>query len=426
MRKYTPDPFIYALALTILAYSLGLLVGKKSPLDLALSWGREFWSLNNFTMQMVMILFLGYIVALSPLIKKILSRAAQLPKNLPQAAVYATLVSLAGSLLNWGFGLIISAFYCKELGRKFNGRQFPILVACSYSGFLVWHGGISGSIPLVISTPGNFSEELIGRVVPLQETIFSTLNMTIVAVHVIFLPLLSYLLMKWDADKRTVTLTFDEESIASLPINSPAEKWENSAVFILIILVMAGFYWLALIKNGAFALELNQINFLLFILALVMHKSPHGFITASKAATQKIWPILVQYPFYAGIMIIMQESGLAEIISQIFVDLASLKTLPVLVYLSAGLINIFIPSGGGQWAVQGPMVIKAAQHLSADLNAAMMAVAWGDAWTNMIQPFWALPLLSIAGLKAGDIMSSLVYVFLVSGVLTSVCFLLLV
>jgi short-chain fatty acids transporter len=426
MRKYTPDPFIYALVLTIMAYGLGLLLGQKSALELAKYWGKGFWTLNNFTMQMVMILFLGYIVALSPLIKKFLSFSSALPKNLPQAAVYTTLISLIGSLLNWGFGLIISALYCKELGRRFNGRKFPILVACSYSGFLVWHGGISGSIPLVVSTPGNFSEALIGGIVPLEQTIFSTLNLAIVICHFIFLPLLNYFLMKYDNQEEKIKLSLDEDPFARQPITSPAEKWENSVVLVCLILVMAALCWIAIIKDGAFSLDLNQINFFLFIIALVMHKTPSGIIAASKTATQKIWPILIQYPFYAGIMVIMQESGLAEMISQIFVDLASAKTLPVLVYWSAGLINIFIPSGGGQWAVQGPMVIKAAQHLSADLNASMMAVAWGDAWTNMIQPFWALPLLAIAGLKARDIMSSLVYIFLVSGVLTTICFLLLV
>jgi short-chain fatty acids transporter len=170
-------------------------------------------------------------------------------------------------------------------------------------------------------------------------------------------------------------------------------------------------------------MSLDKINFILFTMALILHKTPRAFIKACEQASSKIWPILVQYPFYAGIMAIMQKSGLGELLSQFFVNFATSKTLPFLVFLSAGLLNIFIPSGGGQWAVQGPMVIDAALALKANINACMMAVAWGDSWTNMIQPFWALPLLTIAGLKAKDIMGPLIFVLLLSGLLISMCFL---
>lgn len=426
MKNYTPDPFIYALLLTFLVFILGLLVAENSVFELSRSWGRGFWALATFTLQMTMILFLGYVVALSPPVKNALVFLAGLPKNLPQAAVYTTVVSLMGALLNWGFGLIISALYCRELGRKFHGRKFSVLVACSYSGFLVWHGGLSGSIPLVVSTPGNFSEQMIGRIVPLSETIFSTLNLSILAAHFIALPILSYFLVKGSADNRQTTIADDFQ----LPqINEPkttAEAWENSSLLTALVAIIFIFYIVSQLLDGSFTVDLNQINLFLFVLAMIMHRTPRAFLDASFGASQKVWPILVQFPFYAGIMAIMQESGLAAIMSNKFVEVATAQTLPVLVYLSAGLVNIFIPSGGGQWAVQGPMVIEAARELNANINASMMAVAWGDAWTNMIQPFWALPLLAIAGLRAKDIMGSLVYVFLLSGVMTATCFLIFV
>lgn len=426
MKNYTPDPYIYALLLTVLVFVLGLVVADNNVFQLSRTWGRGFWALSTFTLQMTMILFLGYVVALSPPIKKGLSFLAGLPRNLPQAAVYATLVSLLGALFNWGFGLIISALYCKELGRKFNGRQFAALVACSYSGFLVWHGGLSGSIPLLVSTPGNFSEELLGRLVPLSETIFSPLNFIILGAHFIALPLLSYYLIKTGSDKKRVDIAEDFHLPTTNEPNTTAEAWESSATLTALIASVFVFYFLSQLIDGSFTVDLNEINLILFALAIVMHKTPRAFLDASFGASQKVWPILVQFPFYAGIMAVMQESGLAAIISNKFVELASAKTLPLLVYWSAGLVNIFIPSGGGQWAVQGPMVIDAAKELGANVNASMMAVAWGDAWTNMIQPFWALPLLAIAGLKAKDIMSYLVYVLLLSGALTSICFLIFI
>lgn len=423
MRKYTPDPFIYALLLTGLVFIAGIVITEQSVLSLAQAWGKGFWALATFTLQMVMILFLGHVVASSPLIKRALEQFSHVPKTLPQAAMFATIVSMMGALLNWGFGLIISALYCKELGKRFSGRNFHILVACSYAGFLVWHGGLSGSIPLVVSTPGNFSESLLGGIVPLSNTLFSGLNLSILAAHFFCLPALSYLLMKYNSKDRVVDLGEEVEPPMQAVVKTPAEALENSSLVTALIIVVPLLFYAAQVIQGSFTVDLNQINLLFFVLALILHKTPRAFLDASHRAAQKIWPLLVQYPFYAGIMAIMQESGLAAIMSDWFVSVATTHTLPFFVYLSAGLINIFIPSGGGQWAVQGPMVIAAAQELSANINATMMAVAWGDAWTNMIQPFWALPILAIAGLKAKDIMSSLVYVFLVSGFITSICFL---
>lgn len=426
MRNYTPDAFVYALLLTLLVMILGFFCTDSTMLDLANYWGQGFWALSTFTLQMAMILLMGYVVALSAPVKKTLILMATLPKTLPQAAIFTTLIGIIGALFNWGFGLIISALYCKEVGRRFKGKKFATLVACSYSGFLVWHGGISGSVPLLVSTPGNFCEALLGRIVPLSETIFAPLNISIVAVHSIALPLLSYWLVKSAPDRGEHEIVDDVYIPSVTEINTPADALEKNWLLSFIVVAIVGLYCVSLIMKNNFVVDLNLINLLLFTIAMLMHKTPRAFLDACSTAVQKIGPILVQFPFYAGIMTVMQESGLAAVISNQFVALATPQTLPLFVYLSAGLVNIFIPSGGGQWAVQGPMVIDAARELGANINATMMAVAWGDSWTNMIQPFWALPLLAIAGLKAKDIMGSLVYVFLVSGLLTAICFVVLV
>lgn len=423
MKKYTPDPLIYALILTALVFLMGSLLEGQSLVKVANYWGTGFWALNNFTLQMVMILLLGYVVALSQPIQWLLSRLANIPKTLCGAAAFATFISLVGCFVNWGFGLIISALFCKELGKKFHGRGFSILVASSYSGFLVWHGGLSGSIPLVVSTPGNFNEAQLGGLVPLSATIFSGLNLSIVALHFLLLPALAYFLMR-QSDQASSKISDDDEIKAAIVItNTPADKLENSQLINILVVLIGLSYIFSSILSGGFQVDLDKINFVLFIMALALHKTPRAFINACQKASSKIWPILVQYPLYAGIMAIMQKSGLGGLLSLFFVDFASAKSFPLLVFFSSGLINIFIPSGGGQWAVQGPMVIDAAHALGANINATMMAVAWGDSWTNMIQPFWALPLLSIAGLKAKDIMGSLLFVLVLSGLIISSCFL---
>lgn len=423
LRRYTPDPFIYALLLTAIVYLWSCL--KLSNLvQPAFFWGQGFWSLTGFTMQMVMILFMGYVAALSPPVKWMLKRSSLLPKNLAQASAFSTLLALLGSMLNWGFGLIISALFCKEIGKRFKGHKFAILVACSYAGFLIWHGGFSGSIPLLVATPNNFTQTLVGGVTPLSKTIFSNINLFILLGHFILLPILSFFMIKFGPESKSVIKedeslnhTFTRESL------SPSDKLENSSFLSILLFIIAAIYLTSTIVQKKFSLNLNEINFILFIFAVLLHKTPRAFLDACLIASGKIWPILVQYPLYAGIMAIMQQGGIAEQISQWFVTVSTKETLSFMVYLSAGLVNVFIPSGGGQWAIQGPMVLSAAKQLGANIEHVILAVSWGDAWTNMIQPFWALPLLAIAGLKVRDIMSYLVIIFLLSGMITSFCLL---
>ncbi len=63
----------------------------------------------------------------------------------------------------------------------------------------------------------------------------------------------------------------------------------------------------------------------------------------------------------------------------------------------------FVPSGGGQWAVQGPVLMEAAHQAGMPPERLVLALAYGDQWTNMLQPFWALPLLAITKVEARDI-----------------------
>ena len=152
---------------------------------------------------------------------------------------------------------------------------------------------------------------------------------------------------------------------------------------------------------------------------------PRAFIDAVTEATPKVAPILIQYPLYAAIMAVLKESGLAQQISQWFVDYSSETTFPLMTFYSAGLLNLLVPSGGGQWAVQADIVINASRELNVPLPKVAMAVAWGDAWTNMAQPFWAIPLLTIAGLRIKDIMGFCLVTLVTSGIVLSLIFLLL-
>ncbi len=425
MRKYTPDPFVLALLLTMTLFVFGITLTASTPKDMVYYWGSGFWNLIPFTLQMVMILVGGYIVAIAPPVNKLLRLISARVKTPGQAVVVITLVALIGSIINWGLGLVIGGLMCRELIKAVPKANFRLLVASSYSGFLVWHGGFSASIPLVIATPGNFTESMIGGTISLSETLFSPFNIAAVAGLIVILPITNWLMSTREISAiERINPDFTSDPIAPEATSSkfPAEWLENSRL-LGIITGLLGFTFITIqILESRFNFDLNDINFIFLFLAIILHGNPRSLINAMADAAKRVGPILLQFPFYAGIMGMMTSSKLGDVISNAFIQIANPDTLPLLTFYSAGIINLFVPSGGGQWAVQAPVVIAAAKELGVDMSRVAMAVSWGDAWTNMLQPFWALPLLAIAGIKLRDIMGYCIVALIVSGVLLSVLF----
>ncbi|KOP84080.1 short-chain fatty acid transporter [Bacillus sp. FJAT-21945] len=428
MQRYLPDPFLFVIILTFVVFTLGIIFTDSGPYQMVQHWGNGFWGLLVFTMQMVLVLVTGHVLASSRIFKKGLGALASTAKSPGQAVIIVTVVSLIASWINWGFGLVIGALFAKELAKKVRDVDYRLLIASAYSGFVIWHGGISGSTPLTIATEGHFSQDLIG-IIPTSETIFSGFNLAIVIALFLALPLVNRLMMPSKEETVTVDPALLQDDIQAAAIEkgamTPAERLENSRILSLLIglfgLVFL-FYYFA--QNG-FKLNLDIVNFLFLFLGILFHRTPKHFLEAVMNAVKGASGIIVQFPFYAGIIGMMTASGLAAVIANGFISISNEFTFPLFTFLSAGLINIFIPSGGGQWAVQAPVVLDAAIALDVSIPKAAMAVAWGDAWTNLIQPFWALPALAIAGLKAKDIMGYCVLTLIVSGVIISLGFLLL-
>ncbi|MGB0935348.1 MAG: short-chain fatty acid transporter [Alphaproteobacteria bacterium] len=425
MQDYTPDPFLLVILLTVSLFGLGLVVTPSSPMQLITYWGDGFWGLIQFTLQMVMVLVGGYIIAVAPPIKKGLTRIAQSVSTSGQAVVVVTLIALVGSYLNWGLGLVIGGIVCREIAKILPGVNYRLLVASSYSGFIVWHGGLSASIPLVIATEGHFTQHLTG-VIPISQTLFAPLNITAIIGMFLILPVANWALGKIHPDNRPVDIQEDSDQSDSslLPENMvPAEKLENSMIVSLLVASMGFLYIIAQIYEGKFSLGLNDVNFVLLMLAIFCHGTPRSLLNALTDGAKRVGPILIQFPFYAGIMGMMASSSLAQWLSDIFVASCTAENFPLLTFYSAGFLNMFIPSGGGQWAVQGPIILEAARQIGADISKVALAVAWGDAWTNLLQPFWALPLLAIAGLKIRDIMGYCVSLLFITGVFLTAIFL---
>ena len=422
MERYLPDPYVFVAILTLLVFGLGVGLTDSSPLDMVVHWGDGFWGLLSFTMQMVIVLVAGYVLAISPVFKKLLSTLANLAKTPGSAILLVSFVSLIACWINWGFGLVIGALFAKEIAKKVTTVDYRLLIASAYSGFIIWHGGLAGSIPLSIATADHPFAGIMG-VVPTSETIFSTYNIIIVIALIISVPLLNRFMMPKPEDTFSIDpkLLEDEVEIEEKKDKiTPADRLENSVLLSMLIGALGLVYLVQHFATKGFDLNLNIVNLIFFILGIVFHGTPKRFLAAIATAVKTAGGIIFQFPFYAGIMGMMVASGLAGVMSEWFVSISTAETFPLFTFYAAGLVNFFVPSGGGQWAVQAPIMLEAAEKLGVSYSKTAMAIAWGDAWTNMIQPFWALPALAIAGLRAKDIMGYCVFVLLLSGVVISI------
>lgn len=420
-ERYVPDPLVLVLLLTLTMFALAMGTTEHSLLNLVQFWGAGLWDLVAFAMQMMLVLVLGYLLADAPPVRKVLLAIALRVQTPAQAVLITTFASLLGSYGNWGFGLVMSAFLAKAIARHV-AVDYRVLIASAYSGFVIWHGGLSGSIPLTIATPGHFTEALIG-VVPVSASLFSLFNLSLVLLVSLSLLLLNCWLQRQLQPAQPFQPPVEPE-VHSAPATTPAERLEQQP-YLLWLAGGLGLLYLAnyFVQGGS--MTLNIMNGVLLMLALLFHGKPRSLLTSLQQAMPASGAILLQFPFYAGLMALMVKSGLASELAQWFVNISNANTLPLWSFFSAGLLNLVIPSGGGQWAVQGPIMLQAAASLGADPIKVALAVSWGDAWTNLIQPFWALPILAIAGLRARDIFGLCLLQLLVTGAVIATLFALL-
>ena len=420
VQRWLPDAFVIAIILSAMVFLSGLIFQGQTVTAMADHWGNGVWKLLGFSMQMVLILVLGTVLAMSKPIKAILTGVATLAKSPAQGIVLVTLASMLALWINWGFGLVAGALLARQVAFTVKDSHFPLLLAAAYSGLLVWHAGLSGSIPLKIASPGNdtLGQLLNGQLVPLSETIFAWQNLAIVLALAISLPLLNMLMMPAKESRLAMTHNEEPEPVIDMASLSPAEKLEHWPIINFLLVAIGAIYLWGYFAAGN-GISLNIINLCLLIAGLALHKSPANFLNAMAKGIGTSTGIVLQFPLYAGIMGMMVGSGLASAMSQWFVQISTADSFAVVTFFSAGVVNFLVPSGGGQWAVQAPIVVPAAAQLGVPINQAAMAVAWGDAWTNMIQPFWALPLLALTGLKLRQIMGYCIVILIWSGLLIS-------
>ena len=410
-ERWMPDPLVIAIFLTAVAFSAALLFTDFTAGQSVEAWGNSFWSLLRFTAQMILILALGHVLANTRAVRKLLVAVASLIRSAQMAYVGLTLFASFAALFSWGLGLIVPAVLsriiannCRERGIKVH---FPLLVACAYCGPIVSMQGLSASIPLVLNTPGHFLEAEIGMI-GLEQTIFSWWSISIVVAIMIILPQVMRRLAPHDEHVVELRPPAAEETVHDIGtvtsfVATPSQKMENARWITLLLAFLGAIYVIRFFLSGG-GLQLDSLNMIFVVLGLAFADSPRHYIELLSNAAKVAGPFLIQYPLYSGLMGLIADSGLGALIVGGFVAVANADTLPVWTFFSAGLLNIFIPSAGGQWAVQGPIVTEAAMQLGADIPRIAMSVTVGEVWTNAIQPLYAVPVLAIAGLHIRDIM----------------------
>ena len=436
MSRYLPDPFLFAIILSIVVFIAAMGATSMGPIEILNAWGSAsgFWNLLAFSMQMALVLVLGNAMATAPVCKKALGAIANTAKDKKSAIIITTFVSTICCWLNWGFGLIAGALLAKEIARRVRDVDYPLLIASAYSGFVIWHAGFSGSIPLTLSGGYTIGEATYQAGTNL--TFLHPMNLIMCGVILVLMPFVNYAMHP--SKELTICVNpavLAEEAERTYVKDTPADKMEHSKILWAIVCIMGFgyivYYFVSTVQSGGnigSALNLNVVNMIFMFLGILLHGDLRRYVDAIGDAAAGAAGILLQFPWYAGIMGMMTVANpegvsLAGVISNFFVSISTTTTFPMLTFLSAGIVNFFVPSGGGQWAVQGPIVMPAAAQLGIEPGRAAMAIAWGDQWTNMIQPFWALPALGVAGLKAKDIMGYLVVVLLFTGIIACAGFL---
>ncbi|USN99736.1 MAG: short-chain fatty acid transporter [Phycisphaeraceae bacterium] len=452
-ERSAPDPFVLAVLLTlvtaVLALTLGTFPGKPDDQSRVLflldSWRADtgLWRFLTFGMQMCLILVTGHALAASKPVRGLIGVLAGAPWSGGSAAAMVGLVASVFGLINWGLGLIVGALLARDVGKSLESRgiraHYPLLAAAGYMGLLVWHGGLSGSAPLTMTTRAGAEKvlpasvlERFGQGVPLRETLFSPMNLIAAAGVLVIIPVMLWLLSPGEGQEaRGIGACLGDGRGPSASLGSASTDcdhaesgraqagarassgaaprtfpdWLHETPWLawgLGLAFIAGAVRFASV-SGLGRLGLNEINMAMLGLGLLMHASTSSYVRAVEDGARGCAGVILQFPLYAGIMALLVSSGLIDSFSRALAEAGNQSTIPLMTYLSAAVVNMFVPSGGGQWGIQGPIALDAGAAAGIEPGKMIMAVAYGDQLTNMLQPFWALPLLAITGVKAREI-----------------------
>ena len=432
VRRFMPDPFVLVLLLTLVALALGFVLvaprgaaGEQASLLVA-AWASGFGNAEilKFGLQIILIVVTGEAIAASPPARRLLARLTAAPRTAPQALLLVTSFALVTGWLHWGFGLVSSALLAREVGRSLAARgvrvHYALLGTGAYTSMLLWHAGLTASAPLLMNTEKNFVSDVLGvegpaAKVPLGDTVFSTYNLVACAILALVVP---PIVVAMHPREGAVGIEAADappppEEEAATPPTTPAEWLDRTRVLSFVTGCVGLTFLVRHLREHGFDLNHNVVNTTFLMLGMTLHRSPVAYARAIAQSVRGVSGIVLQFPFYGGILEVMKHTGLSTSIAHVFVAAADARSLPVATFVASILTKSFVPSGAGEWAVEGPVMLQAAKELGVSYGKITMAVAYGNMLGNMYQPFWSLPLLGLMGLRARDIMGFCLVLFVV-------------
>lgn len=425
--KYIPDAFPMVVVLTVIAAVLAGTLAESSPTTVAQSWYDGFWGMLEFTMQVSYLMLTGYLVADTPLLKKANVWIANIPKTTPQAVGLYFIIIVAANYCHFFIALAIAVMLGKtmivEQHKKGNEIPYSMFVAIGCIGIL-FTCGLTPGTPLIVATSGHFMEEYMG-VLPLTETMLIPqviiMNVIMAVILLVIFVKMTPIGLRYGGCPKAMLEVFEKESketdeSAALKKRSKsfAEFVDNLPV-IQMFLAIVGLIVVVinLILHGMDAFNMNSINFSLLMIAMLLHRTPANLVESARRGISSTYGIILQYPFYAGIFGIIEYTGLGAIISEFFISVAPVRFYSFIVWAFTALLNLFVPSGGTQFMVEAPYIIPSAIEMGVDSAYIVNAFTMGDVITNLIQPFWTIPIVSVFGLKFRDVYPYMLIAFVV-------------
>lgn len=428
-QKWVPDSYVIALVLTLIAFIMAFFLTPTTPLDIVVSWGKGFWTLLAFAMQMSLIVITGYALATTPVCTRLITSVCSKPNSATGVYIYAVILSAIGFYLNWGFGLVFAALICKNLATQALKKNIKIdyryLCGASWTPFYIWHMGLSGSAPLLVATADHFMVKEIG-VIPISQTIFHPYNLILTGISVIaILILFGFILPPKDPGKMQSIEEWNPDLVVKeTPQQETAPQIKTPSDFVtytpwcsylvgLMFIVYLVYHFFILGKS----LDINVLNFIFLTLIIFLYKTPVAMLKAVKASTPAAWGVILQFPFYAGIYGIMKYTGLVDTISSWVIAFSTETTFPAITAILTSFISYFIPSGGSKWVIEAPFLIPAGQALGVADAKTIIAYMFGGDLTALVQPFFAVPFMAVCGLEFKDFVGYSFVAFIVLGII---------
>ncbi|HEX8678511.1 MAG TPA: TIGR00366 family protein, partial [Chthoniobacterales bacterium] len=425
--------FIFALLATLIVVVAGVAFTPSTLPQVIDAWGKGFWELIPFTLQMALIIITGHVLATSAPVGRVIRAIAAWPTTPRGAVALVAFFAMASSWFNWGFSLIFSAVLAKEIARRVEGVDYRALAAASFLGLgSIWAQGLSGSAALQMASAGALQPQIRdivaagglvpGGIIPFRHTIFLWQSFVSVMVEIAVVTTVMWLVTPPAGRGKTardlgVDLGKAEiEPPAPVVRPSPGQWLEHSPILNWLIVLIGGTYLVRYFMAAAEplnAINLNIVNLTFLLLGFLLHKTPARLMHAVASATPAVWGVILQFPFYAGIAAIITSTHLSQQIAQAFVGISSPTTFPAIVATYSAVLGVFVPSGGSKWVIEAPYVMAAAHELKVHLGWVVAAYDLGEALANLVQPFWMLPILGLFQLRARDVMGYTFVVFLV-------------